>query len=251
MARKKTFFHFLHFKICRLKCVRVLPSRSANATYMCMFLPRLFLILFASALYSSCAASSDDSNTRPHVCIVGGGIAGAAAAHYLQDSASLTLFESAPRVGGRIASARLAPDLLVEAGASVLAAENTLFGELAAGLGLARKAPAAGARPPRLGLWDGRAFRYRSTGRFWTDAPGMLWRYGRPLLRMRKYVSALLTNFDGLYVGADAGHETVADLLARAPGLYALTQQPFSKSAAAAFGGGPLVEELISAVSCE
>lgn len=212
------------------------------------------LALASTLLVASCCAalSSGEASSRPHVCIVGGGIAGAVTAHYLGNATEtdLTLFEAAPRVGGRIASARLAPDLVVEAGASVLAAENVLFARLAAELGLSRKGPsAADAGPMRMGLWDGEAFRYRSTGRRRIDPMRMLWRYGLALLRMRRYVSSLLVNFDRLYTGADKGYEDVEDLLARAPGMFALTQQPFEETAGASFGAAALVDELVSAVS--
>jgi phytoene dehydrogenase-like protein len=212
--------------------------------------PHLLLLVAALAAISMSEAVSHDptGDPRRHVCIIGGGIAGATAVHYLANATRLTLFEASLRLGGRIASTQLAPGLRVEAGASVLAAENRLIGVLAADLGLARKEPGVGGGEVRLGLWDGRAFRYVSSGRPWVDAGRMLWRYGRPLLRMRRYVATLLDTFGGLYVGADAGHDTVEKLLARAPGLFDLTQKSFDKTAGAAFGGGQLVEELVSAV---
>lgn len=205
---------------------------------------RVALLLLCGAV-ARCSESKTQS--KPHVCIIGGGIAGAVTAHYLANDTTLTLFEANSRLGGRIASIQLAPNLRVEAGASILAAENRLFADLTAELGLSRKEPGSGGDKMRLGLWDGHAFRYASSERPWVDVYRMLWRYGTSLLWMRRYVSSLLTSFDELYEGAGIGFESVEQLLARAPGMYALTQEPFDKTAAG-FGGGPLVEELISAV---
>jgi phytoene dehydrogenase-like protein len=187
----------------------------------------------------------------PVVCVVGGGVAGAATAHYLRGTgAAVTVFDAGRAPGGRVASAALAPGLApAEAGASVVAAQNRCVRALVDAVGLEAGPPAGGGGGgARTGLWDGLRFRYVFGAGRWPDAVAVLWRYGVPLLRMRRYVARLLRAFDALYDGADEGYETVEALLARAPGLYALTQRPFAETAEEAFGGGPLIEELVSAV---
>lgn len=211
------------------------PSRPAKA---------LSAALLAALTFQRAAPAP--AGAVPHVCVVGGGIAGASAAHFLANDTRVTLFEAAPALGGRIRSFDLEPGLRAEAGASVLAADNALVASFADGLGLERRAAGGGA--VRMGVWDGTAFRFRSSGWPMFDGLRVLWRYGLPLLYMRRYVRRMLDKFDGLYVAGGEGFGTVEDLLERTRGLFELTKVSFRDSAADAFGGEALTDELVSAV---
>jgi len=81
-----------------------------------------------------------------HVLVIGGGISGLAAAHrLLEGGASVTLLEASARVGGKLATGRIAGRTAVDFGAEALLARRPEAVELAraAGLGDALRPPAA------------------------------------------------------------------------------------------------------------
>ena len=73
--------------------------------------------------------------TAPHVVVVGGGISGLAAAHFLSGIARVTLLEQADRVGGKLRAAELA-GVPVDVGAEAMLARRPEGLELAAQVGL-------------------------------------------------------------------------------------------------------------------
>lgn len=172
------------------------------------------------------------------------------------------MFEASARAGGRIRLATLAPGITAEAGASVIAGRNQLFGRFVDMLGLQRVPP--GSQYPKgggdekyggggLGLWDGTRFRLVTSKNSVFSVCKMLVRYSLALSRLSPYVNSLLEIFDGLYDGADVGYPTVQSLLQRAPGLYNLTQTSFADTAEEQFGswagGKRFVEEFLSAIT--
>jgi oxygen-dependent protoporphyrinogen oxidase len=84
---------------------------------------------------------------RPRVAVVGGGIAGLAAAYFLRDVAAVTVFEGAARLGGKLAVSGIA-GVAVDEGAEALLARRPEGTGLAAEVGLGgelRPASPAGA----------------------------------------------------------------------------------------------------------
>jgi protoporphyrinogen/coproporphyrinogen III oxidase len=74
---------------------------------------------------------------RAHIVIVGGGIAGLAAAYFLRNAkARVTLLESAPRIGGKLAVSEIA-GIAVDEGAEAMLARRPEGTDLAAAVGLA------------------------------------------------------------------------------------------------------------------
>src|SRR5215470_2179367 len=73
------------------------------------------------ALAGVCQAGGmERTNTRPHVVIVGGGIAGLAAAFLLRDEAvRVTVLEGSPRLGGKLSVSEVA-GVAVDEGAEAL-----------------------------------------------------------------------------------------------------------------------------------
>lgn len=72
----------------------------------------------------------------PHVVVVGGGIAGLAAAFFLRDAAAVTVLEGSPRLGGKLAVSEVA-GIAVDEGAEALLARRPEGTDLAAAVGLA------------------------------------------------------------------------------------------------------------------
>jgi prenylcysteine oxidase / farnesylcysteine lyase len=187
------------------------------------------------------------SDTPAHVCVVGAGIAGAAAVHHINRATRITVFEASDRAGGRIQTVELAAGVTAEAGASIIASENRLMGSYADLLNLPHAERDSG-KLRTMGLWDGAGLRFLTSGRGWVDAVLMLLRYGRDVLLMRSYITRLLQVFESLYTDADVGYPSVQSYLERAHGLYELTQHSFNETVSSNFSQ-LLAEEYISAVT--
>src|ERR1700753_3902451 len=72
---------------------------------------------------------------RPRVIVVGGGIAGLAAAYFLRDVAEVVVLEGATRLGGKLSVSELA-GVAVDEGAEALLARRPEGTDLAAAVGL-------------------------------------------------------------------------------------------------------------------
>ena len=87
---------------------------------------------------------------RPRVAVVGGGIAGLAAAYFLRDVAAVTVFEGAVRLGGKLAVSEVA-GVAVDEGAEALLARRPEGTGLAAEVGLGGELRPAG--PAGAAIW--------------------------------------------------------------------------------------------------
>ena len=183
-------------------------------------------------LHLSAIAGAVHAEQRHRACIIGAGIGGASTAHFLRElepDVELIVIERSAHAGGRLATTIFGPSRrIVETGGAIVHSRNKYIRHFADILGLNRTAPSYDDGP--LGIFGGGSsgFVYRSTG--WKALEGlrMLWRYGYPLVRMRRFVSRLLDDFDGIYrLQNDArAFRRVEDLLRGAhPSLLALTQR--------------------------
>lgn len=184
--------------------------------------------------------ASATSSPSPHVCIIGGGIGGASAAHFLRTAAptgvKLSLFERRPHLGGRLASLWLPPiqgdsgsgshgeddqhrddvsgttaagdsanssaAIHVEVGGSIIHPRNRLMVHF---VDQVLRLPRRDAPDQSMGLWDGHRFLLRlDRGRPVVNVVRLLWRYGLSLPRMQAAVGRLLASFDAIY-GAGPG----------------------------------------------
>ncbi|EFJ30564.1 hypothetical protein SELMODRAFT_170018 [Selaginella moellendorffii] len=178
--------------------------------------------------------SCDASQTK--VCIVGSGIGGASAAHFLrkysgrpQNELHIHVYERNSIVGGRMAMVDLLGDRF-EAGASILHPKNLHTVHFVGLLGLKQK---TSPDSETFGLWDGKKFVVRTMdggSSFITkkiagliNALGMLWRYGSDLFRMRSFVSQLLKRFLHFYDEGRTPYSSVKDMLESVE-LYGYTQ---------------------------
>lgn len=91
----------------------------------------------ASPARAARGRSAQPGGEAPHVAIIGGGIAGLAAAYFLKDApVRVTVFEAATRVGGKLAVSDIA-GLAVDEGAEAMLARRPEGTDLAAAVGLA------------------------------------------------------------------------------------------------------------------
>lgn len=188
--------------------------------------------------------TSTDNSAAPHVCIVGAGIAAAAAAYHISESSTsyrITVFEKEPEVGGRIQNVQFPDAPPLEIGASILASTNRLMRFYVSAFNLTTDVTSDVAS---LGLWDGQHFVYRTASSFYRTASSTLWRYGLSVLRSRWFVARLLRHFDRLYDIHDnsprkspVSHVPFASVEAffNRSGLYSLTAARFDTVCARLF----------------
>ncbi|THD27363.1 Prenylcysteine oxidase [Fasciola hepatica] len=150
--------------------------------------------------------------------IVGGGMGGATAAHFLREQfgsqCSITLFEQSGRIGGRMRSATFA-GRLVETGASIFHSKNRYMHQFANDFGLTL-GPLV--KPDdRFAFYDGSgkcAFSTFSGSRL-SVFFRMLRRYGMDTLKATWFLDAMVRDFSKIYQLQDKGHcfTTTAHLL--------------------------------------
>eukprot|EP00252_Welwitschia_mirabilis_P008824 TRINITY_DN21028_c0_g1_i1.p1 TRINITY_DN21028_c0_g1~~TRINITY_DN21028_c0_g1_i1.p1 ORF type:complete len:487 (+),score=50.16 TRINITY_DN21028_c0_g1_i1:243-1703(+) len=193
------------------------------------------------------------------ICIVGSGIGGASAAHFLRKYSSneipdleIHMFEKNPKVGGRMAMANLSGDLF-EAGGSILHPKNMhvlLYTEI---LGLSRKSDEG---DESFGIWDGDKFVFK-----WLEFPlsktiesflnklRLLWRYGTDLFKMQAFVSKLLDKFLRFYDTLESRpvFQTVDEMLEWTE-LFNYTQHTLEEKLIEAGMSSRLISELITVI---
>lgn len=159
-----------------------------------------------TALIVQCIGHTNGVNQR--VCIVGSGIGGSSAAHFLRKYSQETMetemeihvFEKNPTVGGRMAMVELAGDKF-EAGGTILHPKNLHTFQYTELLGLKRKTDGD---DDDFGIWDGQKFIFKTfpagsgfpaiISTFFNNLR-LFWRYGTSLLKMQDYVSVSETAF--------------------------------------------------------
>lgn len=207
-------------------------------------------ILIALVLF--CARFAQ-GRPNAHVCIIGAGISGASAAHFLRTYSSdlkISVFEKTSRPGGRIASLKLSNDSYIEAGASIIAADNMLMAYFVNFLNLTRNENNGDSEI--LGLWDGNSFVFRSHPFRFITMLSLLRRYHLSVFRMKWFVGRLLKLFSKLYPEGGPGelwtpYKSVEELLARASPLFETTQRRFADVINDKFSS-VFVDEMVAAI---
>ncbi|GLJ44512.1 hypothetical protein SUGI_0934390 [Cryptomeria japonica] len=186
------------------------------------------------------------------ICIVGSGIGGASAAHFLrkysQEGMEIHVFERNSVVGGRMAMVELGGDKF-EAGGSILHPKNLYTLQYTELLGLQRS---SGGDDTDFGIWDGQKFllkTYPSSGMAISFLNDLLvfWRYGTSLFKMQKYVSSLLSKFLHYYDDSRPIFNSVEEMLKWAD-LYEYTTQSLQAELVAAGLSSRLISELITVI---
>lgn len=196
------------------------------------------------------------------VCIVGSGIGGSSAAHFLrkysqesiETDMEIHVFEKNPTVGGRMAMVELAGDKF-EAGGSILHPKNLHTLHYTELLGLKQKTD--GDDDSDFGIWDGQKFIFKTfparTSRFpavintFINNLLIFWRYGTSLLKMQDYVSDLLSKFLRYYEDSRPIFYTVDEMLKWAD-LHNYTRHTLQKELVAAGLSPRLISELVTVI---
>lgn len=161
------------------------------------------------------------------VAVIGAGVAGASAAHFLRKElpdAEISVFER-DRLGGRARELQYG-GLTLELGASIIWEKNFLMRDLAAAAGLEREQPGAGEGAGLFAVYDGRELVFAESPWRILTLIRLLWRYWLSWFTFRRAPARTFDQFQGIYSLLDQGRafDSPAELL-KAVGLYDLTQQ--------------------------
>lgn len=196
------------------------------------------------------------------VCIVGSGIGGSSAAHFLrkysqetnETQMEISVFEKNPTVGGRMAMVELAGDKF-EAGGSILHPKNLHTLQYTELLGLKRKTSSDD--DSEFGIWDGKKFIFKTLPAGKSGFPAIItpfinnilifWRYGISLLKMQDYVSNLLSRFLRYYEDSRPIFYTVDEMLKWAD-LHEYPRHTLQKELVAAGLTPRLISELVTVI---
>ncbi|GAB4855703.1 hypothetical protein Ancab_024346 [Ancistrocladus abbreviatus] len=205
----------------------------------------------------------------PTVCIVGAGIGGSSAAHFLRKYSddqypigTIRIFERNGFVGGRMATVTVASETF-DAGASILHPKNYHALNFTKLLNLKAKKKSAddGCDAMSFGIWDGNKFVFK-TLRVDTkvkyiqrivdqiNSLRLFWRYGLPLIKMESYVEGIVDKFLKFYETFDSRpvFETVEKML-QWSGLYNLTTRTLQEELIEAGLSPLLIQELVTFIT--
>lgn len=171
-------------------------------------------------------ATAPDTGPVPQVAVIGAGIGGAAATHFLtalNQQAFVTVFERAHSVGGRAKEMPYGSGPPQELGASIIHGSNKWVLSLAKEMGLELAEPGEG--DGTMAVFDGEKVLLRQTGQPVLDLFRVLKRYGISPVRYGQLAKEAGRRFASIYAVQEAGgaFRTPEDMLA-AMGLYNLTQ---------------------------
>lgn len=207
-------------------------------------------ILVAVASLASVGAAC---TSTPQICIVGSGISGAAAAHFLRNYSTqdldIHIFEKSSVVGGRMAMVDMGGGSKFEAGASILHPKNFHTAHFTQLLGLKKMELAD---DDNFGVWDGNDFIFmtQKPDHPWTgflNTLSLLWRYKFSLYYMNRYVSATLANFLRYYEESKPIFYTVEEMLKWA-NLYDSTQTTAERELQSYGLSQQLIDELVTVI---
>ncbi|OWM76357.1 farnesylcysteine lyase [Punica granatum] len=239
----------------------------------------LLLLFFLFALcISSLALSSSPQSDPLSVCIVGAGIGGSSAAHFLRQyspapfagppTLRIRVFERNPVVGGRMARVKIDGDTF-EAGGSILHPKNYHVLNYTKLIGLKIKWPNSSKAGDgddddgSFGIWDGKKFVFKTwsvpnTKKLpfvdkvvsFANALQLFFRYGLSLIRMNSFTESTVNKFLKYYESFETRpvFETVDDMLKWA-GLYNLTTRTLEEELVDAGLCPALIKELITVIT--
>ncbi|XP_029024809.1 prenylcysteine oxidase 1 [Betta splendens] len=145
----------------------------------------------------SLASAPELRHPPQKIAVIGAGIGGTAAAHYLRqefgDGVKIDVFEPGA-VGGRLATVKMAGHEY-EMGGSVIHPLNLHMKHFVERLGLSPKQDI----PSKMAIFDGNEIMFEESDWFIVNFFRLLWRYGFNFLRMQMWVEGILDKFMRIY----------------------------------------------------
>ncbi|CAN6459207.1 unnamed protein product [Victoria cruziana] len=212
------------------------------------------------------------ASSRPsrNICVIGSGIAGSSAAHFLHElkkssfstdslPIEILIFEKHDRVGGRMATITIG-GVTFEAGGTILHPKNLHALNFTSLLNLNTTSGRDddGVDDGWFGIWDGERFVFETLPQgksFISKQISRLWntialfrRYGFSLIRMQRFVQSMLERFLRYYEEDRPVFGSVEEMLKWA-GLYSLTQHTLKEELNDAGVSSFLISELVTVIT--
>lgn len=152
---------------------------------------------------------------KPKVAIIGGGIGGASASHFLsdlfKDNLKIDLFEQ-KQLGGRLSNVEIGGNEF-EAGGAVIHPKNKYMQDFVKLLDLKKNDHEDSST---LGIWNGDKFVVKQSSWKWLSVAKLIYRYGFEPFTLDRLVTWVLDNFEKIYKLQDneIAFENVTSLLA-------------------------------------
>ncbi|KAG5308441.1 PCYXL protein, partial [Acromyrmex insinuator] len=145
-----------------------------------------------------------EQHVIPRVAIIGGGIGGASASHFLtellKESVKIDLYE-AKIIGGRLATVKIDKDE-VEAGGSIIHSKNMYMQRFVKLLGLEKSSSSS---DETFGIWNGDEFIFIASDWSIVSLMKLFHRYGFQLYTLKSLISNMIEDFVKIYDLQDAG----------------------------------------------
>ncbi|XP_011865640.1 PREDICTED: prenylcysteine oxidase-like [Vollenhovia emeryi] len=139
----------------------------------------------------------------PRIAVIGGGIGGGSASHFLTElfngTMKIDLYE-ARTVGGRLATVNIG-GVEVEAGGSILHTKNMYMQRFVELLGLEKNTPSN----DKVGIWNGSEFVFIESDWWLVTISKLLRRYGFQLIQLNWRIENMIKEFVKIYDLQDAG----------------------------------------------
>ncbi|CAE7224657.1 FLCY [Symbiodinium pilosum] len=189
----------------------------------------------------------------PRVAVVGAGINGASAVHFLRellgDGVDITVYEASREPGGRTLTRTFA-NVTIDVGGTAIYSRNRYISGFAKSFGLLPAGGDDGVNSD-IGIWDGDEFRIKVDSDSKLDLGAkLLWRYGLSPLHVIPAVRKAVDSFDRIYSLQDQqqSFKTPAELF-DALGVFNLTQTSAYDYFASLGVGQKFVREMVDGAS--
>lgn len=158
------------------------------------------ILLLLSLLFKS---GQGFENCNANIAIVGGGIAGTSASHFMSelfgDDIKIDLY-TPKNIGGRLATINV-DGREYEAGGSIIHPRNRYMQQFTNMLGLEHESEGH----ESVGVWNGDEFVYRSSEWNIVSMAKLIYRYGLQPFKLQRYISSILTDFERIYDLQESG----------------------------------------------
>lgn len=206
---------------------------------------RYFIILFVSFKLKDISCSEIRT---PKIAIIGGGIGGASAAHFLSElfnnNAKIDLYE-AVKIGGRLATTKI-NGWEYEAGGTIIHTKNKYMQDFVKLLGLEHRPIGE----ERFGIWNGAEIIFEESSSHIFTLVKLIYEYGIQPFRLHSYVDSILSDFVKIYDLQNEGYyfTNVTSMLAAMNEEFPkLLQVPFKDHLLHLGYSEKLIDELVEA----